>query len=153
MKTKKMDKNKKNLQIGLIITVGVLIFSFLMSVIYKKKQNIIPVTNQNSELPITQKDEGTVPLTEEKKVELAAIKNIKGKIIATENSNIEVETTEGEKITLKAPLEGANFSILTKQEDGSFMVKAVGLSEIPKNKEADIQYNSTTNEVLLVNVK
>lgn len=147
------NKRKGNLRTGLIIAVGALAFIFVVLIIYKKKQVAPPVTNPVPELPVTQENNGIVPLTEEKKAEIEAIRNIKGKITAIDTDSIEVVLTEGEKITLKIPQEGANFSSLTKQDDGSFMVKAISLSEISKDKEVDIKYNITTNEVLLVSVK
>ncbi len=148
------QKNKKILMI-LIITLAILAFIFAtIFAINKNKVKDASKTNQSSGKNLNDDEEDPTPkISEEKKAQVAAIRNIKGKITKIEVNSIEVIPTEGEKLTLKVPQKGANFSSLTKREDGAFMVKEIGLFDIPKNKEVDIQYNSTTNEVMLVSVK
>lgn len=146
-------KNKGNFKTGLIIIVGVLAFIFVVLVIYKNKQVIPPAINSNLGLPKTQKDDGIIPLTEEKKAQLQAIRNITGKIVSTKEDAINVAADNGEKLSLKIPEQGANFIKETIQTDGSFLDEKIELTKVPKNKQIDIQYNSTTKEVMLIVVK
>jgi len=148
------QKNKKILMI-LIIILAILAFVFAtIFAINKNKTKNSPMRTPSSEKNLNDDEEDPTPeISEEKRAQIAAIRNIKGKITKIEVSSIEITPTEGGKLTLKVPQKGANFSSLTKREDGVFMVKEIGLFDIPKNKEVDIQYNSTTNEVMLVSVK
>ncbi|MDO9231542.1 MAG: hypothetical protein Q7U36_03660 [bacterium] len=148
---------QKNKKIILILIIVLAILAFIFATIFAINKN--KAKNSSKTTPAVEKnlnddeEDQTPKISEEKKAQVAAIRNIKGKITAIDISAISVTPTTGEKLTLKVPQKGANFSSLTKQKDGSFMAKEIGLFEIPKNKEVDIQYNSTTNEVTLVTVK
>lgn len=144
------QKNKKNFQIGLIIILGVLVFTLMAMLAYKKKPVILPTNNPKIEEP---QNKPVDQISEEKKVEVDEIINITGKLTSVDISAIEVTPTEGDKITLKIPQKGANFFSQTKREDGVFVTKEIGLFDIPTNKEVAIQYNSTTNEVMMIEVK
>ncbi|KKQ17112.1 MAG: hypothetical protein US30_C0006G0001, partial [Candidatus Moranbacteria bacterium GW2011_GWF2_36_839] len=41
----------------------------------------------------------------------------------------------------------------TTQKNGDLLMKEIGLFDVVKNKDVEIQYNSTTNEVILVEIK
>lgn len=146
-------KNKNNFQASMVVIVGALAFILVILIIYKKKQVVPPAISPIVQLPMTQKDDGVVPLSEEKKAQLQAIRNITGKIISIKDANINVTVGNGEKLVLEIPEQGANFIKETVQADGSFLDEKIELTKIPKNKQIDIQYNSTTNEVMLIVVK
>ena len=122
----------------------------------KKEAVTSPVVSLNIEEyqnPQASEESIFIPLTEEKKAELIAIRNITGKITSININTIELIPTEGKKIILKVPSTGANFFSQTVQKDGSFLNKEIGLLELPKDKKVDIQYNSQKMEVMLVVVK
>ncbi|MFA6160366.1 MAG: hypothetical protein WC678_04765 [Parcubacteria group bacterium] len=144
------QKNKSILAVSIIVLA--ILTLILVAIIMKNKKKSVAPPKTNPNIEESQKN-STSQISEEKKAEVAAIRNIKGKITDIKIDSISVTPTTGEKLTLKVPQKGANFSSLTKQKDGSFMVKEIGLFEVPKNKEVSIQYNSTTNEVMLVEVR
>lgn len=143
------QKNKKIFQISLIIIIGVLVFILAGMLVYKNKK-VAPVFNDSNinknQNNLTKKN------TEEKKAELIDVVNIVGKIISIDIDTIKVLVNEEEK-NLKVPARGANFVKQAKQKDGSFLNTEIGLFDIPKNKDAEVQYNGATNEVMLIVVK
>jgi len=145
------QKNKSILAVSIIV----LVILALVLVAIVMKNNKKKVTAPPSVSPKIEKSiEELIPqVTEEKKAEVAVTRNIIGKITAIKIDSISVTPAAGEKLTLKVPQKGANFSSLTKQKDGSFMVKEIGLFDIPQNKDVEIQYNSQKMEVTLVSVK
>lgn len=148
-------KNKGNFRAGLIIVVGTLAFILMLIFIYKNKnkKDISPVINSTPELSLPEKKDGVTPLTEEKKAELKAIRNITGKITAINDDSIDVIRSNGDALTLNIPDQGVNFVKESAQKDGSFLNEKIELSSVPKNKQINIQYNSTTNNVMLIVVK
>jgi len=146
-------KNKNNFRASLIVIVGVLAFILVILIIYKKKQVVSPVINPIKEETQIKKDTDIVPLTEEKKAQLQAIRNVSGKIVSIKAETINIAVDNGEKLTLKIPEQGANFIKETVQADGSFLDEKIELTKVPKNKQIDIQYNSAKNEVMLIVVK
>ncbi len=143
------EKNSKIVLTALIIILVIIAVVFVIMVMNKDKQSM----SQETMPEITQEtEEGVTPLTEEKKEELAAIKNTTGTLTSIDIGAIVVSTQERD-LTLKIPQEGASFVTQTIQEDESFLIEEIGLFDIPTDSEADVQYNGTTNEVMLVVVK
>ncbi|MFZ2975084.1 MAG: hypothetical protein WA055_00460 [Candidatus Moraniibacteriota bacterium] len=140
-----MQQHKKILIISIIaVVLFAVIFLFIINRNYKKK--ISTSSGQNVQAP-------PVLLTEDKKTEIANAKNIIGKIVSINIDNIEIITSKGEKLTLNVPQAGASFVMQIIQKDGNFLNKEIGLFDIMKNKEVKIQYNSKTNDVMLIMVK
>ena len=154
------EKNSKIILTTLIIILVIIAVVFVIMIMNKDKQ---PMAQETTPVEIAQEaeegsseegssEDGVTPLTEEKKEELAAIKNTIGTIRSVDIGAIVVSTIDGD-LTLKVPQEGASFVTQTLQEDGSFLMEEIGLFDLPTEKEADIQYNGTTNEVMLVVIK
>lgn len=155
------QKNKKIILISLVIVLAIvaITFGFLASKKDKAPQKETPQIEQPKKIETPQLQEetqmpkdGTFPLTEEKKKELESIATITGKIKSVEAGSISVKT-ETEELTLKIPAEGANFISQTTQKDGSFLEKEIGVADLSVNDEVEVQYNNSTNEVMLIVVK
>ncbi len=157
-----MENSKKVVVSVLIVAVVVVLIVVAMMIFGKKNKQEVPVSNPQSisteeKASIKKEAEETedvsfTPLTEEKKAELAVIANVSGKVLSVSAENVKLSTTEGEK-TLKVPEEGASFVSQTKQENGSIMIEEIGVLKVPVNAEVDVQYNSATNEIMLLAVK
>jgi len=89
----------------------------------------------------------------EKEIDLADIKTLTTKITSISINFIKATTSDGKEFILSVPQTGASFVQQITQKDGSFIEKEIGLLEVPINKDVEIQYNSKTNEVMLVIIK
>ncbi len=165
-----MGKNKKIIVVLLIISIIIVMIIYMLMIMSKKNIEPLPLPLPLPSIPIeasveipdktlqvvendldTQSTSITKP-TKEEEEDFAAINRIAGKVISAETGSIKILTTEGE-LTLKIPQSGAFFTKQIKQEDGSFLVEEMGVSDIQKDKEVFVQYNSKTNEVMLVVIK
>ena len=152
-----MKQKNKIIIATLIIFLAISSFVLVAIVINKKnnltnQSNISPKKTKTEESQMV-KNNAIIPLTEEQKAKIASTKNIKSKINAIDANAIEVIINGGEKLILKIPSEGANIISQTIQKDGSFLDKSITIDKIPKNKEVDIQYNGSTNEIMLIVVR
>jgi hypothetical protein len=149
------EKNNKIILISLIIILAIIAVVFIVMIAKKDSQPQPQPTPPTTEVPQAEEmpEDEVIPLTEEKKAELAVIENTTGTITSVDIGAIVISVTGGEDLTLKIPEEGANFVTQTVQEDGAFLMEEIGLLDIPENSEADIQYNNSTNEVMLVVIK
>ncbi|MDA3815505.1 MAG: hypothetical protein PF549_04005 [Patescibacteria group bacterium] len=151
------ERNNKIILTSLIIILAIIAVVFIVMIAKKDSQLKPQPTPPTTEAPQAQTEEmpedEVIPLTEEKKAEFAVIENTTGTITSVDTGAIVVSTAEGEDLTLKIPEEGANFVTQTVQEDGAFLMEEIGLFDIPEDSEADIQYNGSTNEVMLVTIK
>ncbi|KKP77760.1 MAG: hypothetical protein UR78_C0030G0008 [Candidatus Moranbacteria bacterium GW2011_GWF2_35_39] len=83
----------------------------------KKEAVTSPVVSLNIEEyqnPQASEESIFIPLTEEKKAELIAIRNITGKITSININTIELIPTEGKKIILKVPSTGMEVFLIKK---------------------------------------
>lgn len=150
-----MERKNKKILMMLVIILSILAFILMaiFAINKKREKDSLKTTPSIENQTNKEQEELSFQINEEKKVQVEAIRNIKGKIIVIDISAIEVISAEGEKLTLNVPQEGVNFLSQIKGKDGAFSVKEIGLLDIPKDKEVDIQYNSSNNEVMLVNVQ
>ncbi len=125
-----MDKNKLVL-IGSGIAI---LLAILFAVVFLSKKDVV-VDSQ----------------VEKKNAQI--IKNITAKIDLMDSNSIGITTSDGKKLTLSVLLESASFIEQTIKGDGIFSEKIIKLTDVPKNKMIDIQYNSETNEVMLITVR
>ena len=167
-------KTKKIILVILIIILIVAAVAFAVMMVRKANQSmsvsmppesdVISSKNNSSsnssvetlpqETEKSMPEEGVVTqLSEEEKTKIANIKNVTAKITSISISSIKATTSDGEELNLIVPQSGASFTEQTVQKDGSFMNKEIGLLQVPKNKNVEIQYDSATNEVLLIIIK
>ena len=152
-----MEENK-NKVIAVSLIVILVIIAIIVAVMIsggKDKKQVSQQTNQQEQQEVKQQEsskDGTTSLTETEKEELNAIKVVTGTINSVNISKITVSTPEGE-MELNVPQKGASFVKQTTQEDGSFLVEDIGLFDLPTDKAVEIQYNSNSNDVMLVSVK
>lgn len=144
------QKNKKNFRAGLIITVSILAFILAVMLVYKNKRVIPQVVKQKIEK--LQEKEETKETEKENEVNPKDIKDITGKIISMDISAIKVKTDK-EELTFVIPEKGVSFMEQKKQKNGDLSMKEIGLFQVPKNKNVEIQYNDLTKEVMLIVVK
>ena len=132
----------KKTQLIIILTLGV----FILAGCGKKAVQNNPTTNNSQEKSVTAK-----PAPEEFAGNV--IRNTQAKIISVNTGAIEITTEIGEKLTLKIPQKGASFIKQIKQANGEMLLEDIGLMDISKEKNVDIQYNGQTNEVMMILVK
>ena len=166
-------KTKKIILVILIIILIVAAVAFAVMMVRKANQSmsvsmppesdVISSKNNSSDSSVetlsqeakkSMPEEGVVTqLSEEEKTKIANIKNVTAKITSISISSIKATTSDGKELNLIVPQSGASFAEQTTQKDGSFMNKEIGLLQVPKNKNVEIQYDSATNEVLLIIIK
>lgn len=132
--------------------LGVLAFFWLP--IYQENQNQAKPNNQlnqkiNQDNQAKNNQEGVSPLTEEEKEIVTNTKLTKAILKTVDIGQITIET-EGQELILKIPEENVNFVKQTPQEDGSILNEEIGLFDLPLDKEVEVQYNASKNEVMLV---
>jgi hypothetical protein len=138
-KNKMKEKNKKIL----IPLIAVVFFAAAVFFIINKKASDKTASNIST-ATIEKKEEASQPETE-------PLKNIKGQIKSVDISGIKVLTEEKEEIFLKISQEkAAHFFESTKKKEGGFTNKEIGLLDLPLNKDAEIQFNSQTNELRMI---
>ena len=145
------QKNKKNIRASLIVIISVLAFVLVVMLVYKNKKSIPQVINQKIE-KLQNKEENKISEENVNEVEAKDIKFITGKIISIDISSVKIKTSDGE-LTLSIPEQNVSFLQKTTQKNGDLLMKEIGLFDVVKNKDVEIQYNSTTNEVILVEIK
>ena len=145
------QKNKKNLRASLIVIISVLAFVLVVMLVYKNKKSIPQVINQKIE-KLQNKEENKISEENVNEVEAKDIKFITGKIISIDISSVKIKTSDGE-LTLSIPEQSVSFLQKTTQKNGDLLMKEIGLFDVAKNKDAEIQYNSAKNEVMLIVVK
>ena len=145
------QKNKKNLRASLIVIISILAFVLVVMLVYKNKKSIPQVINQKIE-KLQNKEENKISEENVNEVEAKDIKFITGKIISIDISSVKIKTSDGE-LTLSIPEQNVSFLQKTTQKNGDLLMKEIGLFDVVKNKDVEIQYNSTTNEVILVEIK
>ncbi|HAT74096.1 MAG TPA: hypothetical protein DCS08_03755 [Candidatus Moranbacteria bacterium] len=150
--SKKMEqKNKKNIRASLIVIISVLAFVLVVMLVYKNKKSIPQVINQKIE-KLQNKEENKISEENVNEVEAKDIKFITGKIISIDISSVKIKTSDGE-LTLSIPEQNVSFLQKTTQKNGDLLMKEIGLFDVVKNKDVEIQYNSAKNEVMLIVVK
>ena len=145
------QKNKKNIRASLIVIISVLAFVLVVMLVYKNKKSIPQVINQKIE-KLQNKEENKISEENVNEVEAKDIKIVTGKIISIDISSVKIKTSDGE-LTLSIPEQSVSFLQKTTQKNGDLLMKEIGLFDVVKNKDVEIQYNSTTNEVILVEIK
>ncbi|HAT74104.1 MAG TPA: hypothetical protein DCS08_03795 [Candidatus Moranbacteria bacterium] len=145
------QKNKKNLRASLIVIISILAFVLVVMLVYKNKKSIPQVINQKIE-KLQNKEENKISEENVNEVEAKDIKIVTGKIISIDISSVKIKTSDGE-LTLSIPEQSVSFLQKTTQKNGDLLMKEIGLFDVVKNKDVEIQYNSTTNEVILVEIK
>ena len=145
------QKNKENLRASLIVIISVLAFVLVVMLVYKNKKSIPQVINQKIE-KLQNKEENKISEENVNEVEAKDIKFITGKIISIDISSVKIKTSDGE-LTLSIPEQNVSFLQKTTQKNGDLLMKEIGLFDVAKNKDAEIQYNSAKNEVMLIVVK
>ena len=145
------QKNKENLRASLIVIISVLAFVLVVMLVYKNKKSIPQVINQKIE-KLQNKEENKISEENVNEVEAKDIKFITGKIISIDISSVKIKTSDGE-LTLSIPEQNVSFLQKTTQKNGDLLMKEIGLFDVVKNKDVEIQYNSAKNEVMLIVVK
>ena len=145
------QKNKENLRASLIVIISVLAFVLVVMLVYKNKKSIPQVINQKIE-KLQNKEENKISEENVNEVEAKDIKFITGKIISIDISSVKIKTSDGE-LTLSIPEQSVSFLQQTTQKNGDLLMKEIGLFDVVKNKDVEIQYNSAKNEVMLIVVK
>jgi len=145
------QKNKKNIRASLIVIISVLAFVLVVMLVYKNKKSIPQVINQKIE-KLQNKEENKISEENVNEVEAKDIKFITGKIISIDISSVKIKTSDGE-LTLSIPEQNVSFLQKTTQKNGDLLMKEIGLFDVVKNKDVEIQYNSAKNEVMLIVVK
>ena len=145
------QKNKKNIRASLIVIISVLAFVLVVMLVYKNKKSIPQVINQKIE-KLQNKEENKISEENVNEVEAKDIKIVTGKIISIDISSVKIKTSDGE-LTLSIPEQSVSFLQKTTQKNGDLLMKEIGLFDVVKNKDVEIQYNSAKNEVMLIVVK
>ena len=145
------QKNKENLRASLIVIISVLAFVLVVMLVYKNKKSIPQVINQKIE-KLQNKEENKISEENVNEVEAKDIKIVTGKIISIDISSVKIKTSD-EELTLSIPEQNVSFLRKTTQKNGDLSMKEIGLFDVAKNKDAEIQYNSAKNEVMLIVVK
>jgi hypothetical protein len=142
------DKNKKILVILLVVVAFVAIVAFLLN--NKKEATPTDPTPPTIVEPTTNGENqpaDTMPVTED----ILAIENITGKLTMVDIGAVKVETEAGEELTLNiSQEEGASFIKQPKQGEDTFMNEEIGLLDLPLNKTVEIQYNTQSNNLMMV---
>ncbi|MDO9231294.1 MAG: hypothetical protein Q7U36_02290 [bacterium] len=81
------------------------------------------------------------------------VENIIGKITDINVNRVSIATESGDALVLAIPSSGVSFVKQKILEDGSYLNERIALFDIPKNQDIDIQYNSETNELMMIVVK
>ena len=131
------DQKKKIIIISSIIVVVLVVI--LVAISFNKKDKV-----QNKSLPPI--------LTTEEQTEKKSIENVVGKITTINASYVEVIVGGAEKIKLDIPQSGVTFAKQTKK-DNKLISEEIGLFDLPKDKDVEIQYNSGTKKLMMVIVK
>ena len=145
------QKNKENLRASLIVIISILAFVLVVMLVYKNKKSIPQVINQKIE-KLQNKEENKISEENVNEVEAKDIKIVTGKIISIDISSVKIKTSD-EELTLSIPEQNVSFLRKTTQKNGDLSMKEIGLFDVAKNKDAEIQYNSAKNEVMLIVVK
>lgn len=154
-KQKNMEEKNRKIMLAVLIIILIVATAVLVVMIMKNKNQSQPQPVPLAEMPqaeeLAELEEGTVPLTEEKKEELEATVNTTGKLTMVDIGAVKATTDSGEELTLNISQEkGASFIKQTKQGEDTFLNEEIGLFDLPLNKEVEIQYNNKTNDLMMV---
>ena len=81
------------------------------------------------------------------------IENVIGKIDYVDINAVGITTSNGKKLQLSILSEGVSFIKEIMQEDGVYLNENIALTDIPKDRDVNIQYNNKTNELMMIIVK
>jgi cell division protein FtsL len=140
-------ENKKRVILILMILMLILASIFIY-LIYKNKQTT-PTTPTTLPKTALEKEVEEKTLTKE---EVANIKTVKATIKNIDLAKLKVHLIEeDQELELNISQdEPVSFVKQTKQEDESMLNEEVALLDLPLDREVEIQYNSKTNQLLMV---
>jgi hypothetical protein len=132
------NKKLRNILIGLVVA-GVLVL--VVVIILNKKDNSVVSTTpekESAEAKAVREDFETT------------YQNVTGTVTSVDFGALEVLLENGNKLSLKIPDKNVSFLSPIEQENGEILLENIGLFDIPQDQLVDIQYNTRTNEVMLV---
>ncbi|KKP80241.1 MAG: hypothetical protein A2271_02945 [Candidatus Moranbacteria bacterium RIFOXYA12_FULL_35_19] len=135
-----MDETRKKIIIISSIGIAVLILIVTLVVVFSGKKNNSTETPPKilEPLPIADRN---------------FIKNVEGTINHIDLNTVVMTTNTGRRLNLTFSKKGVSFMKQQKQEDGNILLTKIGLLDIAENQEANIQYDSETDEAMLIVVK
>jgi hypothetical protein len=134
-----MKIQKKTKQIIIITIIAVSAFVLIAIFLSNKNKQTIKINNE-----ISQEN------SEEISVDVKNIKSIRGKIVDINTGEIKIAVENEEDLVLEIPQKNVSFIKQEKKENGEFLNEEIGLFNLKKEQEADIQYNSQTKELIMI---
>lgn len=135
-----MDKQK----IKIVIIIATAILAFVAIVVF-----LLGGKNKNSN-----EQETFIPsnVSLQKETKKEDIRNITGRVLSVDANveNIQIGLSGDRKLNLTT--RAGEFSILKqgKQADGNFVNEIIGIFDVPKDQDVEIQYNGQTNELIMI---
>ncbi|MFA6160115.1 MAG: hypothetical protein WC678_03450 [Parcubacteria group bacterium] len=138
--------DNKKIKIAIAVTVAVIVVASIWIVLAGSNRN--KKSNQQ---------ETVVPIkaSSRKEVKEYDIQTVIGKVVSIDENaeNIQINLKDGRKLSLIINAGAVDVIKQGKQKDGSFVNESIGLFNVPKDEDVEIQYNAKTNELLMIVVK
>ena len=135
--------DNKKIKIAIIVAVVLIV---VISI------TIVLVGNNKNKTLNQQKVVVPVDVSAKKEVKNDDIQTVVGKIISIDANaeNIEFSLNDGRKLSLIVQSGEASFIKQGKKKDGTFVNETIGLLNVPKNQDVEIQYNAKNNELIMI---
>lgn len=134
-----MDNQKSKLII--IWAVIIIILAIIVTIVIVNKNNKPVEINQ------------TISLPQKKVIKESATKSVIGKVNVIDVNTMEVTTDKGEKLMLNIPSKEVSFIKQSQEKEGEILLEDIGLLDISKEQNVEVQYNSQTDDLMMVTVK
>ncbi|HAT73848.1 MAG: hypothetical protein US30_C0004G0051 [Candidatus Moranbacteria bacterium GW2011_GWF2_36_839] len=135
--------DNKKIKIAIIVAVVVIVIISIAIVLLGSNKNKTP--NQSEVITPTK-------VSARKEVKEDNIQTVVGKILSIDANveNIEVGLNDGRKLNLY--MQSGEFSVIKqgKKKDGTFVNETIGLLDVPKNQDVEIQYNAKNDELIMI---
>jgi hypothetical protein len=133
-----MEESKnKNRNILIVAIVAIIIGIFVVVIFLGQKDKVNNIIKPKKSTEIQSNE---------------VVKKVRAKIDSVSFNSIEATTSNGEKLKLNIAPE-TSIVKQTLKGDGVFSEENMAVLDIPKDKLVDVQYNSQSNELMLLTVR